>query len=229
MRGAKALLRYAIAIKPKIPLLNKTMVEGSGIGAGGGPKVVASVIASHCDHAEKGAEGTLFGKEASVEPRYEGRTEVLDAPSWPRAAYDVFIRSLSAIFPSSALAWAVSLTILIGTIGFFAYRHISAPINAAELLKEAVKVGTASLQGKTEHQVFQIEELSAEGQVLQRGTVDQWRDGDGNRYIRRLYDSQSRLIATKWRNRNGQGHSELQGESWARSNQRESSGIADPA
>jgi DNA-directed RNA polymerase specialized sigma24 family protein len=179
------------------------------------------------DHAEEGAEVALFAKQASVEPRYEGQTEVLDAPPWPRAAYDVFIRSLRATFPSSALAWAVSITILVGTIGYFAYRHISAPINATQLLKEAVKVEVAGLQGKTEHQVFQIEELSAEGKVLQQGTVDQWRDGDGNRYIRRLYDSQSRLIATKWRNKNGQNHSELPGESSARSNHRESSGIAE--
>ena len=146
---------------------------------------------------------------------------------WLRATYAVFMRSLRALFPSSALAWALMLTIIIGTAGYFAYRHISPPINAAELLKESVKVETASLQGQTEHQVFQIEELSAEGQVLQQGTVDQWRDGDGSRYIRRLYDSQNRLVATKWRNKNGEDHSHLQGERRAPSNQRESPDIAE--
>lgn len=172
-------------------------------------------------------EVTPFAVEASSEPRSEGLSEVPGTVPWLRAAYAVFVRSLRALFPSSALAWALTLTIIIGTAGYFAYRHISPPINAAELLEESVKVETASLQGQTEHQVFQIEELSAERQVLQKGTVDQWRDGDGSRYIRRLYDSQNRLVATKWRNENGEEHAHLQGESRTRSNQRESPDIAE--
>ena len=137
------------------------------------------------------------------------------------------MRALRGLFPSSALAWALTLTIVVGTAGYFAYRHISPPINAAELLKESVKVEAASLQGQTEHQVFQIEELSMEGQLLQQGTVDQWRDGDGSRYIRRLYDSQNRLVATKWLDKNGEDHSHLQGERRTPSSQRESPDIAE--
>ena len=172
-------------------------------------------------------EVTPFAVEASPEPRYEGPSEVPGALPWLRAAYAVFMRSLRALFPSSALAWALTLTIIIGAAGYFAYRHISSPINAAELLKESVKVETTSLQGQTEHQVFQIEELSAEGQVLQQGTVDQWKDGDGSRYIRRLYDSQNRLVATKWRTKKGENQSYLQGERRTPSDQRESPDIAE--
>jgi DNA-directed RNA polymerase specialized sigma24 family protein len=172
-------------------------------------------------------EAALFTQEASVEPGYEGRSEVPRAEPWLRTVCATFMRSLRALVPSSALAWALTLTIIIGTAGYFAYRHISPPINAAELLKESVKAETASLQGQTEHQVFQIEELSTEGRVLQQGTVDQWRDGDGSRYIRRLYDSQNRLVATKWLDKNGEDHSHLQGERRTPSNQRESPDIAE--
>ena len=61
----------------------------------------------------------------------------------------------------------------------------------------------ASLEGQTEHQVLQIEETSADGRVLQQGMVDVWKDGDGKRYMRRLYDMHHRMMAEKWRNQAG--------------------------
>ena len=178
------------------------------------------------DQAEEEAQANLPAMEARLEPRREGRSEVHGSVPWPRAAYAVFIRTLHALSPSSALAWALMVTIVVGTAGYFSYRLISPPIDAAELLKQSVKVETAGLQGQTEHQVFQIEELSAEGQVLQQGAVDQWKDGDGKRYIRRLYDSQNRLVATRRQSENGEDH-QLQDGRRAPSNQRESSDIAE--
>ena len=94
--------------------------------------------------------------ETNPGPGSEGLSEVPGAVPWLRATYAVFMRSLRALFPSSALAWALMLTIIIGTAGYFAYRRISPPINATQLLNESEKVESASLQGQTAHQVFQI-------------------------------------------------------------------------
>jgi DNA-directed RNA polymerase specialized sigma24 family protein len=125
---------------------------------------------------------------------------------WPRilSIATPFTRFFSAMVPSSAMAWALALTIIIGTTGYLVYRHATAPIDAREILNQSVKMETADLQGQTEHQVLRLEEVSGDGQVLQRGAVDLWKDGDGNRYVRRLYDSQHHLIAVKWRNKNGE-------------------------
>jgi DNA-directed RNA polymerase specialized sigma24 family protein len=123
---------------------------------------------------------------------------------WPREVYAAFRRILHAMMPSSAIAWALTLAILFGTAAYLAYRHTTAPMDAQEILNESVKTEAASLQGQTEHQILHIEEASANGRVLQQGVVDLWKDGDGGRYLRRLYDSQHRMIAAEWRNKNGE-------------------------
>jgi DNA-directed RNA polymerase specialized sigma24 family protein len=123
---------------------------------------------------------------------------------WPRAIYEAFRRILHAMMPSSAFAWALTLAVLFGTAGYVAYRHATAPTNALEILNESVRTEAAGLQGQTEHQVLHVEEASANGRVLQQAVVDLWKDGDGNRYLRRLYDSQHRMIAAEWRNKNGE-------------------------
>jgi DNA-directed RNA polymerase specialized sigma24 family protein len=116
-----------------------------------------------------------------------------------------FLSWMSAIVSLPAMAWALSLLILISTAGYFAYRHSYAPMDAAQILHESIRIENASLLGQTEHQVLQVEETSADGRVLQQGTVDVWKDGDGSRYMRRLYNMQNRLIAEKWRNQHGNG------------------------
>jgi DNA-directed RNA polymerase specialized sigma subunit, sigma24 homolog len=116
---------------------------------------------------------------------------------------DIFTRLFRPALPSSALAWAVMLVLMIGTAGYLAYRHGSVPIDASNALSQSVKIETASLQGQTEHQVIHVEEVSGDGRVLQQGAIDLWKDGDGRRYLRRLYDSRNRLIAAEWQNKDG--------------------------
>lgn len=124
--------------------------------------------------------------------------------SWV-AAVSRFLRS---IVPSSAVAWAFVLTVIIATTGYLAYRRASVPMDAREILNRSVRIETADLRGQTEHQVLNVEEVSADGRILQQGAVDLWKDGDGSRYVRRLYDSRHRLIAAEWRGKNGEQHSQ---------------------
>jgi DNA-directed RNA polymerase specialized sigma24 family protein len=120
--------------------------------------------------------------------------------SWVAAAYDRFLRPLLS---SGVPAWSLAIAILISAVGYMAYRRASAPMNIDNLLKESVRNETASLQGQTEHQSIDVEEVSADGQILQTGSIDLWKDGDGSRYMRRLYDSRKRLVATEWKNKSG--------------------------
>ena len=76
-------------------------------------------------------------------------------------------------------------------------------MDAAQILQESIRRENASLEGQTEHQVVQIEEISTDGRVLQQAMADMWKDGDGQRYIRRLYNMQHHAIAEKWRNQPG--------------------------
>ncbi len=107
-------------------------------------------------------------------------------------------RFLNPLIPSSAMAWAVVLTLIVGSAGFMAYRRMAVPINGSQIMEQSLKIASTSLHGQTEHQVLHLEEVSSDGGVLQQGVVDLWRDGDGRRYLRRLYDSRHHLIAAKW-------------------------------
>ncbi len=123
--------------------------------------------------------------------------------AWIGRAYAACAHRLSAITSLPAIAGALTLIILISTAGYFAYRHMYPPMDAAQILHESIRMENASLEGQTEHQVLQIEETSADGRVLQQGMVDVWKDGDGKRYMRRLYDMHHRMMAEKWRNKHG--------------------------
>jgi DNA-directed RNA polymerase specialized sigma24 family protein len=120
--------------------------------------------------------------------------------SWIRNALERFLRPR---IPVSAAGWAVILILILGTAGYLAYRHGNVP-SARDILNQSVKVEAADLLGQTEHQIVRLEEVSADGAVLQQGAVDLWKDGDGSRYVRRLYDSQHRLVTVKWRNKSGE-------------------------
>jgi hypothetical protein len=105
----------------------------------------------------------------------------------------------TSIIPSSAMAWALTLMAVVCVAGYWSYRLAHPPRDAKQVLNQSIKLETAALQGQTEHQVLQLEKISATGSVLQRGTFDVLKDGHGNRYIRRLYDSHYRLVVAEWR------------------------------
>ena len=121
-----------------------------------------------------------------------------------RALYAAFHRMLAVMAPSSAFAWMLILVVLIGAAAYLTYRHRTQPTDAVQILDKSVKTESAALQGQTEHQVLRVEEISANGKVLEQATVDLWKDGNGDRYLRRLYDSQHRMLAAEWRNRSGE-------------------------
>jgi DNA-directed RNA polymerase specialized sigma24 family protein len=148
--------------------------------------------------------------EGIEEETEEAPIALASKPETPIRASGVllWIRACARIFrmttPVSAVAWALILAIILGTSGYFAYRHPKVQLDAGQILNQSIKIEAADLQGQTEHQVLHIEEVSAEGQILQQGVVDLWKDGDGDRYLRRLFDSRHRVIAAKWRNKNGE-------------------------
>jgi DNA-directed RNA polymerase specialized sigma24 family protein len=111
---------------------------------------------------------------------------------------------LAAMTPSSAFAWTLILAVILGSAGYFAFRHATKSTVAVKILHESVRTEAEALRGETEHQTLRVEEISSNGKVLQQGTVDLWKDGNGDRYLRRLYDTQHRILAAEWRNRSGE-------------------------
>jgi hypothetical protein len=89
--------------------------------------------------------------------------------------------------------------------GYFAFRSekTTTVLSAREVLNRSIQAEATSLEGQTEHQVFRFEEATADGSILEQGTIDLWKDGDGRRYMRRLYDAQHSLIAAEWSQSNG--------------------------
>jgi DNA-directed RNA polymerase specialized sigma24 family protein len=108
-------------------------------------------------------------------------------------------RLMSGWAPTPAFGYALVLTAALAG-GYLAYRYAwHAPaLSAQSILDQSVHLEEASLQLHTEHQVLQIETADPAGTVRQRGTVDLWKDGNGTRYMRRLYDEQHHLLAAEW-------------------------------
>jgi DNA-directed RNA polymerase specialized sigma24 family protein len=106
-----------------------------------------------------------------------------------------------------AMAWAIPLAVLLVAVSVVEYRHTNTPLDAQAILSQSLNIETAGLRGQTEHQVLRLEEVCAEGQTLQQGTVDLWRDGDGERYLRRFYNAQHQMVAAEWRGKDGSHHS----------------------
>ena len=115
---------------------------------------------------------------------------------------------LAAMTPSSAFAWTLILAVIFASAGYFAFRHPAKFTVAVKILDESVRTETEALRGETEHQTLRVEEISANGKVLQQGTVELWKDGSGDRYLRRLYDAQHRVLAAEWRNKSGEHSSQ---------------------
>jgi hypothetical protein len=120
-----------------------------------------------------------------------------------KAFYDSFTAFLGAMRPSSPFAWALTLLLVAGVSSYLLYRHNHATMNAAEVLQASLTMESASLRGQTVHQVLKVEATSSDGRVLQRGMVDVWKDGDGRRYLRRLYDAQHRMVTIEWKGKSG--------------------------
>ena len=116
-------------------------------------------------------------------------------------------RYFRAMMPTSAPAWAVVLACIFCAAGYFTYLYTRPTLDAKKLLNQSVRIESANLLGQTEHQIVRVEAVSANGQVLQQGMIDLWRDGSGARYIRRLYDAHHRLLAAEWQAKNDQHES----------------------
>ncbi len=118
---------------------------------------------------------------------------------------------LRTMVPASAMAWALVIAIAASVGSYVSHRHAPSRRDAAQILNDSVRLQNLNLQGQTEHQVLRIEESSSNGGILQQGVVDLWRDGDGRRYVRRLYDANSQEIAVQWRNKTDKAGSQREG------------------
>jgi DNA-directed RNA polymerase specialized sigma24 family protein len=129
--------------------------------------------------------------------------------SWPGAssALASVRRFLRPIVPSPVIAWSMVLACAFCIAGYFVFRSPKPTpgLTAREVLSRSIQAETTSLEGQTEHQVLHFEEASIDGNILKQGTIDLWRDGDGKRHMRRLYDAQHRLVAAEWMQRDGEG------------------------
>jgi DNA-directed RNA polymerase specialized sigma24 family protein len=138
------------------------------------------------------------------EPNRTGNGSIL---SWPRlSVWLSSVRvSLRPVTPSPVIAWSLVIACVFCVAGYFMLHNnkTASALNARDVLTRSIQAETASLEGQTEHQVFRFEEATADGSILQQGTIDLWKDGDAKRYMRRLYDVQHRLIAAEWMQRNG--------------------------
>lgn len=117
--------------------------------------------------------------------------------------YGQISRLLRALTPSPVLAWALTLLLFVGGAGYLLLRHQNRLLDVTKVLDQSIKVEAVASQGSTEHQFLRVEEISANGGTKQRGTIELWKDGDGSRYIRRLFDTKHRLVAAKWHNKSG--------------------------
>jgi DNA-directed RNA polymerase specialized sigma24 family protein len=133
----------------------------------------------------------------------EPAVQAANAPNILRLAA-AFRWILAAMTPSSAFAWTLILAVIFASVGYFFFRHPMKPTVAVNILDESVKTEAEALRGETEHQTLRVEEISSKGKVLEQGTVELWKDGSGDRYLRRLYDAQHRVLAAEWRNKSGE-------------------------
>jgi DNA-directed RNA polymerase specialized sigma24 family protein len=99
---------------------------------------------------------------------------------------------------SPAIAWALALLLAAG-LGYWLYSSRRMPLRATAVLNKASQAESAALRGQTEHQIVRLEEVSSDTGTRLAGTIDLWKDGNGARYVRRLYDEHHHLLAVEWR------------------------------
>lgn len=149
----------------------------------------------------------------------EEATHALQRPS-SRARYDLdasrdvessdaresifsYVRQLlQEAMQSPVAVWAVVLAGVFCVCGYWLL-HRASPLDAQQVLTNSIRVETAALAGQTEHRTIHFEESSEGQNVIQQGTIEVWRDGDGARDTRRVYDNQHRLIAAEARGTTG--------------------------
>ncbi|MFP5276260.1 MAG: RNA polymerase sigma factor [Acidobacteriota bacterium] len=119
------------------------------------------------------------------------------------------VRSIHAAIPRYALAWATILIAVLSGAGYLTYRYTLAPLDARTILKDSVKLETASAKGKAEHRILQLEALDAGGRTAWKGTVDVWQEPANGRTMRRLYNAQHQLLAAEWHRKNGESGSHI--------------------
>ncbi len=78
-------------------------------------------------------------------------------------------------------------------------------VSAAEILNKSAEAEASRLTNpeRVLHRTIDLEELDANGQVMNRKRIDIWQGGDKGITARRLYDEQGRLAAGDWRNASG--------------------------
>ena len=137
-------------------------------------------------------------------------------PKEGSAAWDKIRRALQALTPAPVFAWSLTLLLFAGIAGYLLLHSARRPLDAAMVLDRSIRAETVASRGTTEHQILRVEEITANGAMKQRGTIELWKDGDGSRFIRSLYDPKHRLVAATWRNKSGT-HSRVR-EGQSRSN-----------
>ena len=140
-------------------------------------------------------------------PRPEpNRTDNGSILSWPRVSpwLSSVRKFLRPAAPVPVIAWSLVIACVFCVAGYFVFRGDKTvpALNARAVLNRSIRAEAASLEGQTDHQVFRFEEATIDGSILKQGTIDLWKDGDGKRYMRRLYDAQHRLVAAEWMQRN---------------------------
>lgn len=109
---------------------------------------------------------------------------------------------LRGLIPSSAMAWAFVLIAVVGGLSYMSYRRFHRPLSAVAVLHQSMQLEAAALKGGTEHQILQLQDITASGHIAQAGTIELWRDADGPRYLRRVYDANHHAVAAAWRSGN---------------------------
>ncbi|QHS50423.1 RNA polymerase sigma factor [Edaphobacter sp. 12200R-103] len=118
-------------------------------------------------------------------------------------AWDQIRRTLRALTPTPVLAWSLTLLLFVGMSGYVLLRDQRRPLDVTIVLDRSIKAEIVASQGTTEHQLLRVEEITANGGIKQRGTIEMWKDGDGGRFIRRFYDTKHHLVAAAWHNKSG--------------------------
>jgi len=137
-------------------------------------------------------EGLVAASRIAPDPAAQERS------TFPSQRFDSLRHFIGSLVPSTAMAWAVALMLVLGATSYLLYHHATKTVEVNAILKQSLLVETASLAGQTEHQILHIEESSADGRIVQQGMIDVLKDGDGHRYLRRLYDSKQHLVAAEW-------------------------------
>jgi DNA-directed RNA polymerase specialized sigma24 family protein len=137
-----------------------------------------------------------FANELVQQPPFANE----QTPSQRESAFASIVRFLKPRRSSPVLAWALLLMGIFCLTGYWIYRQEGMSLSAEVVLRRSVAVESVALKGETEHRVLRFEEVSSDQRFLRQGTIETWRDGDHNRYARRVFDQHRRLIAADSQN-----------------------------